>query len=159
MAVREDDRGAQRESEGWGVSTKTAYVVGFLFRRNDSEVALICKLRPAWQAGLYNGVGGRIEEFDSGPEAAVSREFKEEAGALVPTGDWRRFATLRWREVVVHFLVARSEVEIRSMTDEPVIWASLQHDLPHLPVVGNLRWLIPMALDADNIVASVEDPS
>jgi hypothetical protein len=36
------------------------YVVGFLFRNNLSEVALIKKDRPAWQAGHLNGIGGKL---------------------------------------------------------------------------------------------------
>src|SRR5690349_13991679 len=37
-----------------------AYALGFLFD-GTGRVVLIRKRRPAWQAGLLNGVGGKVE--------------------------------------------------------------------------------------------------
>lgn len=34
------------------------YVLGFAFGPNYKKVALLHKLRPEWQKGLLNGVGG-----------------------------------------------------------------------------------------------------
>jgi hypothetical protein len=34
-------------------------VAGFLFRNNDTEVALIRKNKPDWQKGKLNGIGGK----------------------------------------------------------------------------------------------------
>src|ERR1035441_7279489 len=69
------------------------YVVGFMFDKDMMNVALIRKRKPAWQSGLLNGIGGKIEEGEM-PFDAMSREFKEEAGIDVPTGDWENFAAM-----------------------------------------------------------------
>ena len=68
------------------------YVVGFLFRNNGTEVALVRKLKPEWQRGRLNGIGGKIEPNEDS-RAAMMREFAEETGANVD--DWRAFAWLR----------------------------------------------------------------
>lgn len=58
---------------------QTRYVVGFMFDYAFARVALIRKQKPAWQAGLLNGLGGKIEPGES-PSQAMRREFIEEAG-------------------------------------------------------------------------------
>ena len=55
------------------------YVVGFMFDTSLTNVALIRKTKPAWQAGLLNGIGGKVEAGESFDDAMV-REFSEEAG-------------------------------------------------------------------------------
>lgn len=61
------------------------YVLGFLFNDSGSRVALIHKNRPAHLAGLWNGLGGKIEASDANPWIAMCREFTEETGANTPT--------------------------------------------------------------------------
>jgi 8-oxo-dGTP diphosphatase len=63
------------------------YVVGFLFSPNLAEVVLVLKNRPDWQAGLLNGIGGKIEDGES-PHNAMSREFVEETGVYISPSDW-----------------------------------------------------------------------
>ena len=70
-------------------------MVGFLFRNSGTEVALVRKLKPEWQRGLLNGIGGKIEPGEDSREAMV-REFEEETGARVDA--WRSFAWLRGRD-------------------------------------------------------------
>ena len=43
----------------------TRYVLGFLFRDNCTSVVLIRKDKPRWQAGLLNGVGGKINDGET----------------------------------------------------------------------------------------------
>lgn len=62
------------------------YVCGFAF--NGPHVALILKNRPAHLAGKLNGIGGKLEEGDSSPEAAMAREFLEEAGVATTADEW-----------------------------------------------------------------------
>ena len=47
------------------------YVLGFAFNKNFREVLLILKNKPQWQKGLYNGIGGKIEEGELPIEAMV----------------------------------------------------------------------------------------
>lgn len=55
------------------------YSLGFIFNENLDKVLLINKLRPADQAGLYNGIGGKKEYDDLSIEHCFIREVKEEA--------------------------------------------------------------------------------
>lgn len=72
------------------------YVLGFAFDGNGNNVVLIEKNRPNWQKGLWNGVGGKVEEIDINSTQAMCREFKEETGVSIPTYNWKHFATMRF---------------------------------------------------------------
>ena len=47
------------------IEMKKKYVTGFLFNDELDRVVLIHKNRPKWQSGMYNGVGGKIEIFET----------------------------------------------------------------------------------------------
>ena len=116
------------------------YVVGFLFD-DKGYVALIRKNRPEWQRGRLNGIGGHIEDGES-PEAAMSREFTEEAG--VDNLTWRKFGIIKGSAYELHLFTAKSmTANIKTMTDECVGWYSVRH-LPE-NIIPNLNWIIPMA--------------
>jgi 8-oxo-dGTP diphosphatase len=141
----------------------TEYVCGFLFAHERAFVALIEKQRPDWQKGKFNGVGGKIESGEAA-QHAMWREFLEETGADVAPSRWTKFATLQHlsRDGVVHFFKADADpsrpAEIYSRTDERVLWCPA-HYLAGLPVMDNLRWLIPMAASQDGVVAEIVDRS
>lgn len=137
---------------------KTHYVVGILFRVSDAgipEVALIEKKRPAWQAGKLNGIGGKIEPKET-PFLAMIREFREETGSTVV--GWRQFACLSFAKGTVFFFTTIQDCELRSTTDEAVSWFAVR-DLPGLPLIHNLRWLIPLAMDPDGVVVTANEPA
>lgn len=119
------------------------YVVGFMFDRTRTDVLLLRKLRPKWQSGKINGIGGRIEAGESAVEA-MRREFAEEAG--ITHDNWREFCVLSdFREWSIHFFWAIGSInKALQLTDEqPQIYPV--SNLPET-VIPNLRWLIPMAL-------------
>lgn len=125
---------------------KVCYCLGFLFDDRGFQVALILKQKPAWQAGKYNGIGGKVEDTES-PFDAMVREFREEAGVLVE--DWYAFAVMDGSDFSVTCYRAFSSealAKVRSMEREKV-------KVFPLPIVGkcmrNLSWLIPLALDRD----------
>lgn len=125
---------------------RTEYVVGFCFNGPKNRVVLIRKARPAWQAGLLNGVGGHIEPGES-PDEAMRREFYEETGKVV--GGWTPFAKLVFPEAIVHFFKNKIPLpmgnDFKHATEaEPVF----NCDWPDVgkPLVPNLKWLIPLAL-------------
>jgi len=122
------------------------YVAGFLFSTDRSQVVLVCKNKPAWQAGKLNGVGGKIESSELA-RIAMRREFLEEAGADVPETDWHPFCKIFVGEdVIVHFFRAFKDKVVDTMTDELVRWYNV-HELRGYDKIPNLDWLIPLALD------------
>jgi len=129
----------------------TAYVVGLAFD-DDENVALIRKERPEWQKGFLNGVGGKIKEGESSL-AAMVREFEEETGWGLPESEWELFVTLQgsseqekgdWS--VAFFRAVNVDLKmLRTTTDEEIIIWHARHLPP--TTLGNLQWIIPLALD------------
>ena len=96
------------------------YVLGFAFTP-DGRVALISKKRPAWQNGKLNGIGGKVEDGESSGQA-MSREFKEETGVLIPEKDWiyrGRLHSHDW-SVFVYSVCDLKVQHVESETDETV---------------------------------------
>ena len=123
----------------------TIYTCGFLFDPDRRRCALIRKDHPDWQAGLLNGIGGKLEPLEP-PASAMVREFEEEAGV---TGvEFEEFARLHGGMYRVHFFRAFDDAvgKVKTMTSEEVHF----HALPIIrrDIVPNLQWLIPLALDA-----------
>ena len=79
---------------------KVKYVAGFLFNPTMDSVVLVKKNRPEWQKGFYNGVGGHIEQGEN-PFDAMTREFEEETGVLIP--DWRNYCEIDGEDWVCYF--------------------------------------------------------
>lgn len=121
------------------------YVAGFLLDDRD-RVVLVRKLRPAWQAGLLNGVGGKIEAGEA-PAEAMRREFREEA--CLDLDGWELFAHLTFPGGAVWFFRLRAAPAVLDAvtagTDEPIevhpVTAVLDPATPTLP---NLRWILPL---------------
>ena len=118
-------------------------VVGFAI--NNNKVLLINKLKPKWQKGKLNGVGGKIKK-DENPVDAMIREFYEEAGVTTKTKDWIQICNIFSTEslwVVYFFVTEKNVYEAKSVEQEQVGWI----DIDNLPdnTISNLRWLLPMA--------------
>ena len=135
----------------------TEYVLGFAFCRDYAgfqRVLLIRKTKPTWQAGLLNGVGGKIENSDFTPHRAMSREFREETGLDTLPAAWTKFAVMEFPESRVHTFVTWFEWKVfkkaRSTTGEKL--EDYQVDLQFIQkmkdheALPNLVWLIPMSL-------------
>lgn len=125
------------------------YVIGFLFSEDGRNVALIRKNKPQWQAGLLNGIGGKIEEGETSLQA-MHREFLEEAG--VQDVDWEAITVVRNEHFSLEIFRAFSEEvwNVASQEEEQVgIYGVRTLNTPEAPTVDNLRWIIPMLLDRD----------
>jgi 8-oxo-dGTP pyrophosphatase MutT (NUDIX family) len=123
------------------------YTAGFLFYRQ--QVLLVRKKHPLWQAGLMNAVGGEIEEGES-PMVCMVREFREEAN--LHSTMWDFFASEHGPGYEVYFYRLFIPSDDHSYTapakndkGEELEWCTAI-DIKY-PVVGNLHWLIPLALD------------
>lgn len=130
------------------VKKEINYVVGFLFNPKQNKVALIKKIKPNWQKGCWNGLGGKIEG-DETPQQAMQREFLEEAGVMIEAEDWRHFATiegLNWTLNCLTFtLLGDASLVIKE--EEEVAWISVNETLHKLPIISQMYFLIPLALD------------
>ncbi len=99
------------------------YVVGFMFDSKMESVVMVKKNRPAWQAGLHNGIGGKIEDGET-PVDAMVREFSEEAGVESAAGMWAHVLTLRFPYAEVEFFACQNDEIFRTVktcTDEEVV--------------------------------------
>ena len=122
------------------------YVLALLFSADRRQVVLMRRTRPAWQAGRVNALGGKLLP-DESPGGAARREVREEAG--VDVAAWEEF--LVWDDPVyrLHVVRAFDDAALRARTaeDQEVFLAEVRA-LP-AELIDNLRWLVPLALDAD----------
>jgi 8-oxo-dGTP diphosphatase len=87
------------------------------------NVLLIKKNRPEKQKGLYNGIGGLIE--NESPLQAMIRECKEESGLYLPENHWNYLIKLKLKVneekyVYLHYFSAFTEMiyDFKQFTDE-----------------------------------------
>lgn len=119
-----------------------------MFGDSLADVALIRKEKPAWQAKLFNGIGGKINDGES-ELAAMEREFFEETGVKISPTSWRPFAEMAGKGWVVYCFCACSTLaltRVRTMTDEQVRIVDWKKNKE--PIIPNLEWLVPMARES-----------
>lgn len=144
---------------GRGPGRKKAFVLGFVFNLTKTYVLLQLKER-AWQRGMWNGIGGKIEVGEDATEA-MSREFHEEVVTSVDIGllSWRPGPILDFRnsDVEVHVFyttfVDRIFPRLRSNTDEHVCVVSTDH-LPER-LVPHVAWLVPYLIECNDQVITI----
>lgn len=133
------------------------YCLGFAFSRDLTRVMLIRKLRPAWQAGRLNGIGGKLEAGETALEAMV-RECREETGLDI--SDWEYFATIQSAQFTVTcYKTCTDEIfRAQSLTDENVVVEEV--DLQRFFREGNpsVAPLIAHALRPDSGTITVPHP-
>lgn len=123
------------------------YVCGFAFSQDERSVLLIEKIKPAWQAGLHNGIGGKIEP-DETPIDAMVREMREETGLVTTADSWDHFCLLRGQDWEVHFYrMFSDEIFLARTIETEEVMTYRVDDLP--ATIPNLSFLIPMALSRD----------
>jgi len=128
--------------------------LGFIFRNNRTEVALIQKSRPEWQKDKLNGIGGKANK-DETPLACIRRECLEECGLNI--SDWKISTILAgdkcdWAVVVFYTDLQPDQPSnlVNSDSTEPVKWVTVT-DLPKMHTLDNIQWLIPMIIYDKNI--------
>lgn len=128
----------------------TEYVLGFLFSEDGKRVLLINKLKPKWQRGKLNGIGGKIEPGEHSIDA-MKREFREEAGLQTITWFNKGFIMDVSGIGKVYLFYAFSN-KIDQATSETLELIKIV-DVNNLPdnVTPNLRWLIPYLLDTTTV--------
>jgi len=130
------------------------YVLGFAFDEKRSNVVLVKKNRPEWQAGFLNGVGGKVEEIDIDAFHAMSREFEEETGVASFPSHWNYYATMIFNSDImggsakVHCFKLFSDniFQCKTMESEEIKIISVSFFAEN-KIINHLKTLIPMALD------------
>lgn len=141
----------------------TDYVVGLIFDEEEENILLLRKIKPHWQEGYLNGIGGKIEG-DELPIDAMQREYEEEI--VNPTGinleikaeDWKELCLWNYGQGYVWFYYSYAdnqkmiqlEAEANDVGERFYNWPlddllSL-HNIYNVKIINNLRYLIPMAL-------------
>ena len=127
----------------------THYTLGFLFNPEKTRVVIMKKLRPSWQLGLLNGVGGHIEKGER-PLHCMKREFKEEVDYIgYDKLDWKRYASLYSPKFYMNCYTAIGDLSyVKSKTPEKVSVMDIDDiKLKDNRFVENVPWLISMAID------------
>lgn len=125
------------------------FVAGLIFSPDRQYVALVLKNRPAWQAGKYNAIGGKVEAVDIDTPHAMARECREETGLDIPAVAWEyRLRLLRPAAFDVDFFRVFSPdvFNARTMETEDVHVMPVSEALLK-PLIPNLAWIIPLCLD------------
>lgn len=123
------------------------YAFGFIFTSSFEQVLLIHKLKPEWQKGKINGIGGKIEQ-DETALSCVAREVQEETDLRIKESEWVYVANLSSSEFfteVFASIYSGNKNDAKSMEAEQVEWFSV-NELP-ATMMNNLYWLIPLAVD------------
>lgn len=128
---------------------KQLYTLGFFFDKTRKNVALIEKQRPDWQKGFLNGIGGKIEPFETSLDCMI-REFKEETDVKVT--NWNHFMNKVGDDFEVYCYYAFDDNDsffnLKTTTDEKVIFAPINR-LREFKTLSNLQWMIPMIFEAN----------
>ena len=124
------------------------YVMGFCFSPDLKKVAMVKKNRPRWQAGLWNGIGGHVEE-DECAEAAMVREFEEETSVHEDSqGKWHLVSTIGNDDYQIEVFASASECvwDVTTVTDENIVrWDVVSLLQSTELTVYNVPWLMLMA--------------
>jgi 8-oxo-dGTP diphosphatase len=135
-------------NKGGGIPPGKEFVVGFMFDslKLDANVLLTEKLRPKWQAGKLNGIGGAMMPGESAAQAMI-REFKEETGAVFD--QWTYFCKMRYiAQETIHCFYGVGQLihGCKAQTDEALcVLQASRIPFYERACVSDLRWLIPMA--------------
>ena len=129
------------------------YVVGFAFSKDLNYVLLVKKNRPEWQKGYLNGIGGKIEESDNSPIAAMYRECMEEAGIDLlweelgimegtndDGGEFKCYIFYAYSDRIFDFKQREDEyLDVYTADSPDDYWRDEQH-------IANLEFLIPFGI-------------
>lgn len=130
------------------------YVLCYSFLANNpSKIYVVRKQKPEWQMGMYNLIGGKVEEDEIDKERmAAKREFEEESGINIKNEDViglcgkiigkdffikvYRLSIGKWSESYVP--------QPTSPTQEEVVIKRIQDLLDHPRLIDNLKVVIPL---------------
>lgn len=142
------------------------FTMGIIFSADLANVYLLRKDHPEWQAGLLNGVGGKLNTGES-YAVCMAREGKEESGY---SGEWQHLGSMRGQNDVgafqceVFYSVMAAKVkepktcEAEKIEKHPVadLPALIPQMVPHLPMLILASLAHNAAKPADKFILNVE---
>lgn len=154
------------------------FVIGFAFTPDPlpyTRVLMIRKIKPAWQAGKLNGVGGKIDHYTEKrypgcrevtletPIEAMVREFHEETGVLSEGADWHLYAIMH-NGAHAHQVFCYESREARLFEEAETMEAEELVRVPvntimhpeQWPLIPNLPSKVMLALDRESWTRPVE---
>lgn len=98
---------------------ETVGVVGYIVSTDGRKAVLIKKDKPDWQAGKYNGIGGKMEQIDGGmANVAMVRECLEETGVSTEPSDWIEVTIERFPNYTLHVFYTVLDCEVSKQSGE-----------------------------------------
>lgn len=127
------------------------FCLGFAFptvELSREEVVLIRKEKPDFQKGKLNGIGGKVENGETGVGAMV-REFREETGVDTLAEEWKHVCTFIIEDCHIHVFTSNHcrFGACRTMEEEQIMIRQVS-SLWSYYKMENLGWLVPMCLTA-----------
>ena len=131
------------------------YSLVFIFTKEFDKVLLINKMKPEWQKGLFNGIGGLKETSDKNVKACAIREMREETGLKLKETQLTEVCTMHGKDNVWNVSVFASIYDskmgvAKKLTIEEPEWVYITPDFhKHFnpQMIPNLLWLIPMCIN------------
>lgn len=123
------------------------YVVGFIFNKDLDTVLLMHKNSPAWQNGLVNGLGGKVDGEETSFDCIV-REIKEESGLITLEDRWIKTGKVysnTFTMDVFGYIYDGDMNNAKTLEDEQIEWFPI-NKLPK-NCVENVTWLVNITLD------------
>jgi len=121
------------------------FTVAFIFTTDLKNVLLILKDRPTWQAGFWNGIGGKLEKNETATQG-ISREVTEETNIQITEESWKTVGTIHgkdWKVTIFTTTVDNTIQPIQKTSEKPA-W----HPRTNLPIniISNLSIIIPACI-------------
>lgn len=133
-------------------------VLAFVFNTKKTKVLLIHKEKPEWQKGFINGIGGKVEKYET-PLDAIVREIYEETGLNLIDQSWklRSFSSMEGDDWIVHNFVCFSDLIFLAKSNESEKVEIFNYPLSkEIKTIYNLSYLLPLALDEQQRFTSID---
>lgn len=142
-------------------SAKKKYVLGFFF--TPEGVVLMFRTKEDWQQGLWNGIGGSIEDGER-PREAMVREFEEEALIKTSQDSWKAVCLItginhKNESYELHVFECWWPLELKDFkmhqNEEGVVCVS---EVFSEPMDSTARWILNLCVDRHVSKLRIEFP-
>lgn len=125
----------------------SSYVLICIYDAYTKDIIMVEKKKPEWQKGLYNLVGGKIEDGET-PREAAYRETEEETG--ITNTILHNCGSIKYEGGEIHCFyggVLGEKIRPQEGEVERVFWTPFYAVNNDPKLIGNLRVMIPLMLN------------